>query len=262
MKITFRPLATADYPLFAHWLGEPHVARWWRDEPTTAQGVAEKYGSDSKTAVFVVQDGAKPIGIIQTYRWSDYPEEAKGFPLAMASIDYLIGEKAYVGRGYGTQMIRQFIEAVVRPYYPDAPGVATSAEVDNAASLGALRKAGFEPRALITGEYGTPERVMVREFTFTERVYSIVRRIPAGRVATYAEVAALAGNQRAARAVGAAMSHNQDPRDVPCHRVVGGDGRMHGYAFGGVESKMERLRAEGVPVMDGRVDLAVYRWRS
>jgi O-6-methylguanine DNA methyltransferase len=96
--------------------------------------------------------------------------------------------------------------------------------------------------------------------TFTERVYEVARQIPAGKVLTYADVAAMAGNPRAVRAVGTAMSHNLDPSDVPCHRVVGSDGRMRGYAFGGVDSKVERLREEGVVIAGDRVDLSKSRW--
>jgi aminoglycoside 6'-N-acetyltransferase len=168
MTLSFRPLEQKDFEQFARWLAKPHVQRWWR-EPATVEYVSKEYGDctrgDFKTRVFVVQDEAKPIGIIQTFRLSDYPEEDACYPLRGAvSIDYFIGEEEYVGHGVGTQMIEQFIEAVVRPTYPDATGVATGAEVANPASLGALRKAGFEPGDVITGEYGTPEQLMILRF--------------------------------------------------------------------------------------------------
>jgi methylated-DNA-protein-cysteine methyltransferase-like protein len=95
---------------------------------------------------------------------------------------------------------------------------------------------------------------------FTEKVYAIVAQIPAGRVATYGDVARLAGKPGASRAVGMAMSHNQDTERVPCHRVVGSDGSMHGYAFGGNERKRAILAAEGVAMAGDRVDLALSRW--
>ncbi len=161
-NLTFRPLEASDYPLFARWLGRPHVAKWWH-EPATVEHVAEKYSAaDRKTPVFVVEVAGKPVGVIQMYKWADYPDDA--FEPSMIGIDYLIGEEGYVGRGVGSAMIRQFVEQVVRPRYPDATGVATSAEVANGASVGALRKAGFEPGEIITGEYGTPEQVMTRRF--------------------------------------------------------------------------------------------------
>jgi O-6-methylguanine DNA methyltransferase len=92
-------------------------------------------------------------------------------------------------------------------------------------------------------------------------VYEVVKRIPAGKVMTYQDVAIAAGSPKAVRAVGSAMHNNPDASTIPCHRVVASDGRMLGYAFGGVSSKEERLLAEGVAITDGRVDLVASRWQ-
>jgi O-6-methylguanine DNA methyltransferase len=79
---------------------------------------------------------------------------------------------------------------------------------------------------------------------FSARVLAAVRRIPVGRVATYGDVAALAGRPRAARAVGNIMRN--------CHRVIAADGRLGGY--GGRETlKRALLAAEGVPFRGSRV---------
>jgi O-6-methylguanine DNA methyltransferase len=86
---------------------------------------------------------------------------------------------------------------------------------------------------------------------FVQRVLTVVRRIPPGRVATYGDVAKLAGRPRAARAVGNIM---RDCRraDVPCHRVIAAGGRLGGY--GGSEAlKRALLAAEGVVVSGARV---------
>lgn len=80
---------------------------------------------------------------------------------------------------------------------------------------------------------------------FTEKVKSIVRNIPKGDIRTYQEVAAEAGNPRAARAVARIMAANYDPT-VPCHRVIRSDGGMGGYNRGGVAKKRQLLQAEGV----------------
>jgi methylated-DNA-[protein]-cysteine S-methyltransferase len=94
---------------------------------------------------------------------------------------------------------------------------------------------------------------------FTARVLSIVRRIPAGRVATYGDVADAAGHPRAARAVGNIMRTCGRP-DVPCHRVVAAGGKIGGY--GGSESLKRRLlMAEGVAFAGARVQLTRHRWR-
>jgi O-6-methylguanine DNA methyltransferase len=95
---------------------------------------------------------------------------------------------------------------------------------------------------------------------FSRRVLSVVRRIPPGRVATYGDVARLAGQPRAARAVGNVM-RGCHRLDVPCHRVIAAGGRLGGY--GGQEAlKRALLVAEGVSVAGGRVrDLSRVRWR-
>ena len=94
-----------------------------------------------------------------------------------------------------------------------------------------------------------------------QSVYEIVRRIPKGRVATYGQVAYLAGNPRASRAVGYALHRNPFPGEIPCHRVVNREGRLApGFAFGGPGIQQELLEAEGVAVQDGYVDLTKYCW--
>jgi O-6-methylguanine DNA methyltransferase len=94
---------------------------------------------------------------------------------------------------------------------------------------------------------------------FRARVLSIVRRIPSGRVATYGDVAMLAGAPGAARAVGTVMRTCRDPR-VPCHRVIAAGGGLGGYgAF--LHVKRDRLRAEGLEVGVARVrQFEQVRW--
>jgi O-6-methylguanine DNA methyltransferase len=95
---------------------------------------------------------------------------------------------------------------------------------------------------------------------FFAKVLSIVRRIPPGRVATYGDVAAMAGHPRAARAVGNIMRGCGRP-DVPCHRVIAAGGRLGGY--GGSEvMKRSLLVAEGIVVSGSRIrDLGRVRWQ-
>jgi methylated-DNA-[protein]-cysteine S-methyltransferase len=94
---------------------------------------------------------------------------------------------------------------------------------------------------------------------FPSRVLSLVRRIPAGRVATYGDIARMAGHPGAARAVGNVMRNCNRP-DVPCHRVIAAGGRLGGY--GGREVlKRALLVAEGVTVAGMRVrSLSRVRW--
>lgn len=81
--------------------------------------------------------------------------------------------------------------------------------------------------------------------TFKQKVLDIVRAIPSGKTMTYGQVAAVAGNPRAARVVGMIMSQNYNP-EIPCHRVIRSDGGMGGYNQGGIERKRKRLLEEEV----------------
>ena len=90
----------------------------------------------------------------------------------------------------------------------------------------------------------------------SKRIYEAVKKIPRGKVATYAQVAAMAGNPRMCRAVGNALHKNPDPSGIPCFRVVNAKGELSGeFAFGGPGRQQALLEAEGVEVLNGRVDL-------
>lgn len=97
----------------------------------------------------------------------------------------------------------------------------------------------------------------------TAQVLQCLTSIPKGKVTTYGAIAARLGNPHLARAVGNALHKNTDSRAYPCHRVVRADGRLsEAYAFGGLAAQAERLRAEGVEVANGRVDLTKYGLRG
>lgn len=94
-----------------------------------------------------------------------------------------------------------------------------------------------------------------------ELIYEAVKKIPKGKVATYGQIALLAGNPRWSRVVGYALHVNPDPQHIPCYRVVNRFGEPSpAFAFGGVETQIALLESEGVRVYDGRVDLSVYQW--
>jgi O-6-methylguanine DNA methyltransferase len=96
--------------------------------------------------------------------------------------------------------------------------------------------------------------------SFRQRVLAAVRRIPAGRVATYGDVASLAGSPRAWRAVGNIMRGCRDP-GTPCHRVIGAGGALGGYG-GNLQLKRELLRAEGIDAGSSRIRrFREVRWR-
>jgi methylated-DNA-[protein]-cysteine S-methyltransferase len=80
---------------------------------------------------------------------------------------------------------------------------------------------------------------------FNQRVLSELARVEYGHTVTYGQLAAASGNPKAARAVGTIMNRNPIPIVLPCHRVVGANGTLTGYA-GGLERKELLLRLEGV----------------
>ena len=95
-----------------------------------------------------------------------------------------------------------------------------------------------------------------------ERIYEIVRLIPRGKVATYGQIAALAGNPRLSRVVGYALHVNPDPDNIPCYRVVNRLGEVSkAFAFGGENRQVALLQNEGVEFIDGHVDLKKHLWK-
>jgi len=102
------------------------------------------------------------------------------------------------------------------------------------------------------------------EDSFRRRVHRMIRRIPRGRVATYGQIAALAGKPRAARAVGRALSTLSRPmaRVVPWQRVVNASGGISPRDIDVMLLQRELLENEGVPFRGRwRVDLKIARWR-
>lgn len=95
-----------------------------------------------------------------------------------------------------------------------------------------------------------------------ELIYDVVKQIPEGKVATYGQVAALAGNKRWSRVVGYALHVNPKPGVIPCHRVVNRFGEVSkAFAFGGENRQIQLLQEEDVELVDGRVDLKKYQWK-
>ena len=93
----------------------------------------------------------------------------------------------------------------------------------------------------------------------TKRIYEAVKKIPKGKVATYGQVAEMAGDRKMARAVGNALHKNPDPNGIPCYRVVNAKGELAGeFAFGGYGAQQKLLEADGIEVVNGRVDLKRY----
>lgn len=87
---------------------------------------------------------------------------------------------------------------------------------------------------------------------FIQKVLTIVKKIPKGKVMTYKEVALKLGNRNLARAVGQALKRNPYPIVIPCHRVIRSDGKIGGYALG-VDKKKRLLKKEGIIIIGDKV---------
>ena len=97
----------------------------------------------------------------------------------------------------------------------------------------------------------------------TKRIYEAVKRIPKGKVATYAQIAEMAGDKKMARAVGNALHKNPDPDNIPCFRVVNSKGECSGsFAFGGLDEQAKRLREDGIEVVNNKVNLEKYGMKN
>ncbi len=105
---------------------------------------------------------------------------------------------------------------------------------DAAAQLGAYFRGEAKNFDLPLNPTGTP---------FQKKVWDLLREIPSGTTITYGELAVRAGNPKASRAVGAANRKNPIPIIIPCHRVIGSNGKLTGYA-GGLEAKKKLLEIE------------------
>jgi aminoglycoside 6'-N-acetyltransferase len=166
VSIRFVPLTRDHLAQIDAWLRRPHVARWWPRADETYEHVLTEYlpaieGRDPTDNYLIVVD-ERPIGMIQTYRVSDYPEWESILHLGpgVAGVDLFIGEEAAVGRGLGTQIIRAFVSEIVFAR-DDTHAVVAGIEPQNARSLRAFEKAGFE-LAFDYEEADRPHRLLRR----------------------------------------------------------------------------------------------------
>ncbi len=99
---------------------------------------------------------------------------------------------------------------------------------------------------------------------FNIKVYKITAAVPAGKVATYGQIAAILGSPAAARAVGTALRNTPPGLEIPCHRVVNKSGAMApGGAFGGPGNQRRLLESEGIAFKPGgTIDMKKHQWRT
>ncbi|WP_353388555.1 GNAT family N-acetyltransferase [Thermobispora bispora] len=145
------PARRGRLPLVRRWLAQPHVARWWNHE-TSAEAVLRDFGpavrGEEPSEVFLALLDGLPIGLVQRYRLAGYPEyrdelsRVVDVPAGAMSVDYLIGERAWTGRGLGPRMIASMVERTWSDH-PDASCVLVPVVAANRTSWRALEKAGL-----------------------------------------------------------------------------------------------------------------------
>jgi aminoglycoside 6'-N-acetyltransferase len=149
--VSLRPLEGAELPLLGTWLAEPHVRRWWHHDPSP-EAVERDFGAavDGRepTELFAVLVEGRPVGLLQRYLISSYPEYEETLSVCdgvalegAAGIDYLIGEAGLVGRGIGTAAIRLGTAGAFDDL--GAQRVVVAVLQANRASWRALERAGY-----------------------------------------------------------------------------------------------------------------------
>jgi aminoglycoside 6'-N-acetyltransferase len=147
--VDLTPLSRADLPLVARWLTEPHVARFWQAD-AGLDAVTAYYGpaldGNEPTEMLLIRAAGRPVGMIQRYAISDYPDWARAFPAGLidpsaAGIDYLIGEADALRQGIGSAAIA----AVAARCFTDAATqqVVAAPQQANTGSWRALERVGF-----------------------------------------------------------------------------------------------------------------------
>jgi aminoglycoside 6'-N-acetyltransferase len=147
----FRRTERDDLILIKKWLSTPHVARFWNHD-TSDEAVERDFGGSidgtEPCEDFIVLYDEQPIGLIQRYLFSAYPEDLAEIetllkvPAFAMSIDYFIGDVEMTGRGHGTQMIRAMVESCWVDH-PKTDTIIVPVAVANPASWRALLSAGF-----------------------------------------------------------------------------------------------------------------------
>ncbi len=156
MMITFKPLQESHFSLLLKWLETLHVKAWWdQDIQWTPELIKEKYGDYVKgyklekgekksIQAYVIYGDDHPIGYIQFYNAYDFPREndilLEGLPISLAALDFFIGEEGYLGKGLGSEILRQFLKEHIDPAFE---ACFVDPDTCNTQALRAYEKAGF-----------------------------------------------------------------------------------------------------------------------
>jgi aminoglycoside 6'-N-acetyltransferase len=150
-RYTFTALREDDLVLARRWLLEPHVRRWWNDDPAerdypegTLEEWREAIRGEDPTDMFMILLDDRPIGVMQSYRvdsYADYVEELGELSEPALSLDVFIGEPHLIGKGHGAALLRAFLPAAFDRYHLDYAVIGPARS--NVAAIRSYEKAGF-----------------------------------------------------------------------------------------------------------------------
>lgn len=156
-NVIFKEVTTDDLPLLRTWFKEPHVNKWWPTPEdneffaTFLQRIRSK-----KTSAYMVFIDEKPIGYIQYYPIDRSIEKAgvwlPELPETTVGTDQFIGDPEYLGKGYGTLFIKEFINYLTHTLDPRITTIIVDPEPTNYAAIRCYEKVGFKS----VGTYTTP----------------------------------------------------------------------------------------------------------
>lgn len=141
--IVLRPFSDADIPRLAAWLDKEYIKKWYHDPDEWLHEVQNRHDEFRFLNHFIVTYTGKPIGFCQYYACEDAKEEwYQGIPLAGSySIDYLIGEEEFLGKGLGKSIIATLVEKIFS--LSGAQRIVVQPEEENKASCNTLLSNGF-----------------------------------------------------------------------------------------------------------------------
>jgi aminoglycoside 6'-N-acetyltransferase len=157
MDYVFRPMSPGDLVMVQRWLETPEVVRWWGEADEQYRLVSGDLDHPDMDQ-FIVGLGGHPFGYIQCYPLSTWNEGLGSHPAKTRGIDQFIGEPGMIGRGHGSNFIRQFVDTLLKS---GTPRVVTDPDPDNGRAVRAYEKAGFQSEHLVDTPHG-PALLMVR----------------------------------------------------------------------------------------------------
>jgi len=147
--ISFRKLQLDDLPLMHKWLNSAHVHEWYdKDKNNSLEEITERYGpkikGEKSTDCYMVLYDNQPVGYIQSYKVNDWPAFGKyvDYDDHTVSLDLFIGEASFMGIGFGSMMLKKFLQEIVFSY-PDINTAIIGPEPSNIRAINAYEKVGF-----------------------------------------------------------------------------------------------------------------------